>query len=121
MKPKNLKQLRSRGRGLRAQVLNKNLVVVSSRTNPQANHVVTVEYDSDGRIYARCTCPWAINGGIACSHVLAALDALAARRGRKLSFWNSLQDARRQKHRLFLLTDGMIEDGVWITSRKDAA
>lgn len=117
MKPKNLKNLQDRGRELRAYILNPNLVIVESTSNPMASHVVTVEYQPDGTIHARCTCPWAINGGIACSHVIAALEHLAEVRGRKLSFWTKREDARRQKRRLFLLPDTDDQDGVWITSR----
>ncbi len=118
MKPKHIKRLQSRARHLRARIVNRNVIVVESTTGSSANHVVTVEYDSEGTIRARCTCPWAINGGIACSHVIAALDALAARRGRALSFWTDYQAARRQKRRLFYLASQPEDrDGIWITSR----
>ncbi|NWG18417.1 MAG: SWIM zinc finger family protein [Chloroflexi bacterium] len=117
MKPKNIKRLQERGKDLRAYILNPNLVVVESTSHPLANHVVTIKYLPDDRIYARCTCPWAINGGVACSHVIAALEHLAEVRGRRLSFWTNEADAQRQKHRLFFLTGGQRNDGVWITSR----
>jgi uncharacterized Zn finger protein len=120
MRPKHIKQLQERARDLRAHIVNASTIVVESTTNSTANHVVTVEIDSDGIIHARCTCPWAINGGVACSHVIAALEALAARRGRALSFWDDYDKARRQKHRTFYLSARRARrdsDGVWITSR----
>jgi hypothetical protein len=53
---------------------------------------------------------------VGCTHVLAALEALAARRGRVLSFWENREAARRQKRRTFYLP-GRDDDGIWITSR----
>ncbi len=121
MKPTHIKNLQERARDLRATPINSHTVVVESTSNPAANHIVTVEYLNDGTIHARCTCPWAINGGIACSHVIAALDELAQRRGRKLSFWIDRSEAQRQKRRTFYLRGAKPrredEDGVWITSR----
>ena len=119
MKPTNIQHLRVRARHLQAHIIDRRTIAVASTTTPTANHVVTLDYDSEGTIRARCTCPWAINGGVACSHVLAALDLLAARRGRALSFWNSRAEARRQKHRTFQLvgvSEGD-ENSLWITSR----
>jgi hypothetical protein len=123
MKPKNLKNLQDRARDLRAIPLNTRTVVVESTSSPMANHIVTVEYDSDGTIHARCTCPWALNGGVACSHVIAALESLAELRGRKLSFWSDQTEAQRQKRRMFYLRGvrRRDDDGVWITSRPTAA
>ncbi len=118
MKPTNIKGIQGRARHLKARIVNRNLVIVESTTAPTANHVVTVEYDSEGTIHTRCTCPWAVNGGYACAHTLAALEALAARRGRALSFWGSQDDARRQKHRTFYLAGRRENDGLWITSRR---
>ena len=120
MKPKHIKQLQERARDLRANVINPHTIVVESTTQSTANHVVTIEYDSEGIIHARCTCPWAINGGVACAHVIAALETLAARRGRALSFWTEYDEARRQKHRTFFLSarrNQRDQNGVWITSR----
>lgn len=117
VKPKNIKQLQTQGKGLHANIVNRHTLVVESTTSPLANHIVTVEYEADGRIHARCTCPWAMNGGVACSHVIAALERLANTRGRTLSFWVTKEDAARQKHRVFYLVGERNGDGVWITSR----
>jgi hypothetical protein len=116
MMPKNLQQLRERSKHLNATVLNAGTVIVSSESNPTANHIITVHYGSDGFIHARCTCPWAQNGGVACSHVMAALEKLAEFKGRKLSFWHSRAEAERQKKRIFHIGDGG-SDSVWVTSR----
>ncbi len=123
MKPKHIKELQEKAKDLRATRINKTTIVVESTSNTMANHIVTVEYDSDGTIHARCTCPWAINGGVACTHVIAALETIAAGRGRRLSFWADESEAQRQKKRTFYLrgTRTRAEDGVWITSRPTAA
>jgi hypothetical protein len=120
MKPTNLKKLYDQSKDLKARVLNAHTVAVGSITNPAANHIVTVEYARDGSIHARCTCPWALHGGVACTHVLAALEALALMRGKRLSFWHSREEARRQKKRIFCLRDPQSE-GIWITSRRRTA
>ena len=119
MKPKQIKTLQGRARNLRTAFINRHTIVVESTTNTLANHVVTIIYDADGTIHARCTCPWAINGGVGCSHVLAALEALAEKRGRALSFWDSYEEAKKQKRRIFYLSGARKKDnsGLWITSR----
>jgi hypothetical protein len=96
-------------------------MAVESVSNPFANHIVTVRFNPDGTIQARCTCPWALNRGVACSHIMAALEYLAGQKGRTLSFWATHEQALRQKHRVFYLT-GPAEraEGVWITSRRAA-
>lgn len=116
MMPKNLRELRERSKHLNTTVLNARTVIVSSDSNPVANHIVTVRYGSDAIINARCTCPWAHNGGVACSHVMAALERLAEFKGRKLSFWHSREEAERQKKRTFRIM-GRKDEGLWITSR----
>jgi hypothetical protein len=122
--PKNIKDLQDASRDLSAHRIDKNTYVVESRTNPSANHVVTVGFNDDGRtVKARCTCAWAVFNGIACSHVLATLEYMAAQKERTLSFWNSENEARRQKHRLFKLVgngsnnDDRDQSNIWITSR----
>lgn len=118
--PKNIKQLQERSRDLEARRVDKNTYVVSSITNSSASHVVTVNFADDGHtVQARCTCAWAIYNGIACSHVLAALEYMASLKERTLSFWNDEEIARRQKHRLFHLVgdEKKEQDGIWITSR----
>jgi hypothetical protein len=116
MKPRNIKQLQNRSKELYVNRINRNTLVVSSKSNPVANHIVTVYFGDEGEVHARCTCTWAVNGGIACAHVMAALEHLAALRQRKLSFWENREEARRQKHRVFHIA-GSREDRVWITSR----
>lgn len=119
MRPKKIKTLQGRARNLQTQFINSHTIVVESITNSLANHVVTVSYKPDGTIHARCTCPWAINGGVGCSHVLAALEAVAGKRGRALSFWDNYDAAKKQKRRIFYLAGERAnrESGLWITSR----
>ncbi len=120
MRPKHIKQLQTQSRQLTVRRVDHHTFVVESVSNPNANHIVTVRFDKDGTVRARCTCPWAINRGVACTHVMAALEYLASRKGRTLSFWLSDEDAYRQKHRIFYLAGGsrdVGDSGVWITSR----
>jgi hypothetical protein len=120
--PKNIKKLQEASRELLARQVDKNTYVVESRTNPNAHHIVTIQFDKEhSSIHARCSCAWAIFNGIACSHVLAALEYVAAKKQRTLSFWNDEQAARRQKHRIFQLVGKQEKkNGIWITSRRAA-
>lgn len=102
---------------MQARRVDHDTFVVESVSNPIANHVVTVKFQRDGTINSRCTCEWAINQGVACSHVMAALEYLASSKGRTLSFWLTEEEAKRQKQRVFYLAGGQRNDGVWITSR----
>lgn len=116
--PKHIKKLQDKSRDLQARRVDRYTYVVESISNPNANHVVTIRFDKDGRtIQARCTCAWATFHGIACSHVLAALEYMAANKERTLSFWEDENSARRQKHRLFRLVGDEQDDGIWVTSR----
>jgi hypothetical protein len=117
MKPTNIKKLQWQSRKLHTKQVDDHTFAVSSISNALANHVVTVTFRRDGTIRARCTCPWALNRGVACTHVMAALDKLAARKGRTLSFWSTREEARRQKQRVFYLAGIARGEGVWITSR----
>jgi len=118
MKPKNIKRLQLQSKKLHARRVDKGTLAVESVSNPFASHIVTIQFEADGKVRARCTCPWAINRGVACTHIMAALEYLAVRKGRTLSFWATEAEARRQRRRLFYLT-GHEDDaeGVWITSR----
>ena len=121
--PKNIKNLQDASRDLVARYVDKYTYVVESRTNTNANHIVTVTFDEQGRtVRARCTCAWAAFNGIACSHVLAALEYMASQKERTLSFWTDESEARRQKHRLFKLIGNhnnkeQDQTNIWITSR----
>ena len=119
--PKNIKDLQDASRDLMARRVDKHTYAVESRSNPDANHVVTVTFDNEGRtVKARCTCAWSNFNGIACSHVLATLEYMASQKERTLSFWVDESAARRQKHRLFkLIGKSSNEDrsNIWITSR----
>ena len=117
MKPREIKKLQARSRNLRARLVAPNTLVVSSRSNPYAHHIVTLDTEADGTIHARCTCPWAQNGGYGCSHVLAALNHLAAKQQRIASYWLDIDEAKRQRHRILRLA-GVNEDGdIYITTR----
>ena len=119
MRPKEIKRLQAQARQLRARAITPDMLIVESRRNPNAHHIVTIETEPDGSLRARCTCPWAQNGGYGCSHVMAALQHLAGSRHRILSFWLDKEDAERQRHRMLHLAgdrrDG--DNGIWITTR----
>lgn len=119
--PSNIKQLQNRSRDLQARRVDNQTYVVESTTNPSAHHVVTISFSNEGKeLNARCTCAWAEHKGIACSHVLAALEYMASLKNKTLSFWTDEDAARRQKHRLFRLVSKTDKHGVWITSRRSA-
>lgn len=115
--PTNIKQLQAQSRDLTVRRVDKHTYAVGSRSNASANYIVSVSFDDNQQVQARCTCSWAMYKGIACQHVLATLQHMAALKDRKLSFWITEDDARRQKHRTFQLV-GKGESRVWITSRR---
>jgi hypothetical protein len=121
MKPKEIKRLQRQSQQMRVHPLGSGRLLVESRRNVNAQYVVTIERDGEGSVRGRCTCPWALNGGYGCSHVMAALSYLAARKQRAISFWPNRDDAERQRHRiLHLLGDLSPEDtGLWITTRPE--
>ena len=120
MKPRNIKSLQAQSRQMQARMVDKHTLVVQSTSNPQANHIVTVTFGHEDTIHARCTCQWSLNRGVACTHVMAALEYLASLKDRTLSFWTDREAALRQKHRVFYISpehDDNREAGVWVTSR----
>jgi hypothetical protein len=122
MKPTQIKALQGRAKNLDARILSPQRVgdpfvaIVSSGSASTLNRVVTIRFSQSGDIHARCTCRWAQHGGMACSHVIAALTKLAERKGRKLSFWLTPEDAARQKQRVFELRGDYL-DRIYVTSR----
>ena len=113
-KPRNLKDLQAKAKRLKTIIIDRNTVLVQSQTTP--NHIVTLRPRRDGTVQARCTCAWAQHGGAACSHVMAALAALAAQKQRHLSFWLTPEDAQRQRqHTLQVI--GQNGGRIWLTSR----
>jgi hypothetical protein len=88
-------------------------------------HRFKVRSEESGRTYyvslgptgGTCTCPWgryrsARDHRSGCSHVIAAINYRAKRRGRRISVWGSERAARRQHRPMFSIGDGLI-----ITSR----
>ncbi len=124
MKPTRIKELQARSKHLLVRVIDPvapgepYVLIVNSGTTTTLNRVVTVKFERNGSITARCTCKWAEHGGVACTHVIAALNKLAERKDRALSFWLNQEDAHRQKRGVFRLTGERIGDQVWITSRR---
>ena len=96
MRPTRIKQLQRRSCKLRVRRIDKFTVTVESANNPQSKYIVSVKFERHNTVHTRCTCPWAQHEGVACAHVMAALDFLAATKGRKLSFWLSEEAAKRQ-------------------------
>ena len=81
--------------------------LVASASQPGVFY--SVELDARA-LSGRCTCPWALHGGVNCKHVLAALRFHYTGQG-GLSFWRTLQDARRQHRRTVAGT------GIYATMR----
>jgi hypothetical protein len=126
MKPTQLKGLQAKSKKLVVRVVryieedNSFVVVVGSSSVSVLNRIVTVRFSDDGAIHARCTCAWAEHGGVACSHVIAALSKLAAKKKRILRFWATPEEANRQKHTVFKLAGDHSNESIWITSRNIA-
>lgn len=121
MKPKNIKTLQARSRRLITRRVDEHTLVVQSATNPVANHIVTVNFGPGNTVHTRCTCAWAVNRGVGCMHVMAALEYLASLKRRTLSFWPDKESALRQKNRVFHISgaEGLTspDSGIWVTSR----
>lgn len=120
MQPKNIKELQNQSKKLRVYRLQKQLYAVSSGSDQEQAYLVRVAFDKAGKIFANCTCPWSQHHGVACSHVIATLAHLAAKKRRRLSFWLTAEEAQRQKQRRFYLTQTKRSNakGIWITSRQ---
>ena len=117
MKPKEIKRLQRQARFLHVRPLGPDILLVESQSSPHAHHIVTIHREADDTLRARCSCPWAQNGGYGCSHVMAALVYLADKQERAISFWADLNEAKKQRHRILRLA-GVGPDGdIYITSR----
>ena len=121
MKPTHIKNIQSRSRHLSVERLDDFTFAVNSLSDPDQPHEVTLIPDKDGRIQGTCTCEWSQFRGVACVHVMATLNHVAEQKGRKLSFWQTETDAKRQKNRTFELTGEKTGEQVWITSRNPAS
>ena len=117
MMPTHIKQIQARSRKLKVGRVDDFTFAVDSSTDPNQRHMVTLIPDKDGRIQSSCTCEWSQFRGVGCVHVLATLNHVAEQKGRKLSFWQTRADAKRQKNRMFELTGTRKQEQVWITSR----
>jgi uncharacterized Zn finger protein len=63
-----------------------------------------------------CTCPWGKHHfPSGCSHVVAALAERAEAKGRRISAWSTVEEAKRQHQPWREVADGMV-----VTSRKAA-
>ena len=83
-------------------------------TSGETDRVYDVNLGLNG---GTCTCEWGRqrpddDRRSACSHVIAAINHRAARKGRSVSAWGTYKEARRQ-HRPTL----PIGDGIVLTSR----
>lgn len=117
MRLKHIKQLQRQSKRLKVQRVNKRTLRVESQSDPAVPHTVRVQFQPNGIVHAQCDCEWARIHGTPCTHVMAALEHLAEIKGRRLSYWLSSEDARKQKHRVFYLVGRDEHSGLWITSR----
>jgi uncharacterized Zn finger protein len=115
-KPVHLKRLQARSKRLTVRRVARDTYVCASKSRPSLQHVVTVGWQQNESIHARCTCPWSVYGGFGCVHVMAVLRTIAERQNKRISFWSTHEEAERQRHRVLRLTgDGWEE--IFITSR----
>lgn len=114
MLPKNIKNIQNRSRKLAVTQVNGEVFKVQSQTSV-VPHKVTLTVDKDGHIHSACTCEWSRNEGVACAHTLAALNFVANKKQKSLSFWLTEGEARRQNRRVFQLMND--ESQIWVTSR----
>jgi hypothetical protein len=117
MKPTHIKDIQSRSRHLNVDRIDGFTYTVNSVSDADQHHKVKLIPDKDGRIQSSCTCEWSQFRGVGCVHVMATLNHVAQKKGRKLSFWQTESDAKRQKNRTFELTGENTSEQVWITSR----
>jgi len=117
MTPKNIKHIQAKSRDLEVGRVTDEVYAVDSSSDPNQRHIVTLKPDKNGRIRSTCTCEWSKFRGIGCAHVMATLNFVAEQKGRRLSFWQTEADAKRQKNRIFELTGERGQEQVWITSR----
>ncbi len=95
-----------------------------TRITPNSYRVISAE---NGRAYivnlglngGTCSCPWGQyrpdgDRRSGCSHVVAAMNRRAELKGRRLSAWASIKEARRQHRPVLPIGDGLI-----LTSRPD--
>ncbi|MFA4972982.1 MAG: SWIM zinc finger family protein [bacterium] len=101
----NVKQLQERSRGMVVRVMSTSrqaaFCYVQSGSDESVWYSVRVWNDARGLLHTRCSCPWGQHRPkespeCACSHVMAAMEALAGLVGRSLSFWLDMADAERQ-------------------------
>jgi hypothetical protein len=79
-------------------------------TSAETSRVYDVNLGLNG---GTCTCQWGRqrpddDRRSACSHVLAAINYRAAQKGRHVSAWTTLRDARRQHRPILTIGDGLI-------------
>lgn len=117
MKPTHIKKIQARSRKLDVGRVDDFTFAVDSSSDPGQRHIVKLVPDEQGRIHSSCTCQWSQFSGVGCVHVMATLNFIAEQKGRKLSFWQTEADAKRQKNRTFELTGTDDDEQVWITSR----
>jgi uncharacterized Zn finger protein len=98
-----VKTLQRASRGLEVVVRDaeRGQYLVSSASQLGVFYAVDLE---PAALRGRCTCPWAQHGGTNCKHVMAALRTHHS--SGQLSFWRTLQDARRQ-HRHTVQGEGI--------------
>ena len=118
MRPTHIKNIQARSRHLKVGRVDDFTFVVDSSSDLHQRHTVKLTPDENGRIHSSCTCEWSQFRGVGCVHVMATLNYVAQQKGRKLSFWQTETDAKRQKNRTFELTGENTTEQVWITSRE---
>jgi hypothetical protein len=87
---------------------------VASTSSPDKSYIVNVNFHNHNIVNARCECT-ASRYGSMCIHIMAALEYMARLKERTLSWWDSVERAVRQKHKMFHYTTR--NNDIYITSR----
>lgn len=107
----NVKQLQKKSRSLTVRPIAPGQFAVSSGSG-NGDYTVALTGQNGSRHWT-CNCPWAQRGGAVCCHRMAVMHYLAqGKMGRRLSFWLTEEDARRQRRPV------VERNGLFVTMRK---
>jgi hypothetical protein len=113
MMKRKAKQIQQKSRQYEVKRLTPNSYRVS---DPDSGRAYIVNLGLNG---GTCSCPWGQyrpddDRRSGCSHVVAAMNYRAEKKGRRISAWTSINAARRQHRPILPIGDGLI-----LTSRRD--
>lgn len=107
----NIKELQKESIKVKVRKVTTGIYMAFSRSKDSYEHTVKM-YAKDGRYHVKCNCQWAAYFGEGCRHSLAVIRFAAAEHGRRVSFWNNYEKAKKQKGRVI-----QVGNNLWVTSR----